>query len=438
MFIRNDAEGGAYYNGKLATVKQIHGSEITVTFRDSGMDYTLHREVWENVGYGFDEESGAVVRQQLGTFSQYPLRLAWAITIHKSQGLTFDKVIIDAGRSFAPGQVYVALSRCRSLEGIVLHSMIAPNVLLEDSRTVEFSASHHATGELQSVLARERTRYAHHLLIRLFTFAELSAHLDEWRELIVEKKIPDAAAAIALHDRIRAHTREIDAVAEKFRRQLDRLSAAAERDARSAGTLKERCRKAIGYFTEQIATRVAAPLREHLGALGQKKKMKRYMSHVRLIEDSCWSKIDRLYGARYLDERLYAGEAAYARVTQTRATASSACGHEEKGSTYNETLDLHRQGKTVDEIAAIRGLSVGTIKGHLARWIASGDIDVYEVLPPETIGPVLAFLQQNEHPTVSAIRRGTGDIFDYNNIRMIVAHSSRGLAAQAPVSAHNL
>jgi ATP-dependent DNA helicase PIF1 len=87
---------------------------------------------------------------------------------------------------------------------------------------------------------------------------------------------------------------------------------------------------------------------------------------------------------------------------------------------------LHRQGKTAEEIAAIRGLSIGTIKSHFVRWIAGGDLDVYDVLPAETINPVLAFLQENESATITEIRDGTGDRFDYNDIRMIVAHRSRG------------
>jgi ATP-dependent exoDNAse (exonuclease V) alpha subunit len=127
MFIRDDTEGGAYCNGTLAIVERIDGGEITVPFRDSGEEYTLHAELWENIGFRTDEKTGRIIREAIGTFRQYPLRLAWAITIHKSPGLTFDKVVVDAGRSFAAGQVYVALSRCRSLEGIVLHSPITPS-----------------------------------------------------------------------------------------------------------------------------------------------------------------------------------------------------------------------------------------------------------------------------------------------------------------------
>lgn len=429
MFSRNDTEAGAYYNGKLATVKQIHGTDITVTFRDSDIDYTPHREIWENIGYRIEEESGRVIKQVLGTFSQYPLRLAWAITIHKSQGLTFDKVIIDAGRSFAAGQVYVALSRCRSLEGIVLHSLITPGALREDSRIDAFSTSHHGARELQEILAQAKTEYAHYLLLQLFTFDGLSANLKEWQDLIAETKLPDKQNTVELYARLCAQVGEVDATAEKFQRQLRRLIEAAGNDASTLPILEERCRKAIDYFTERIATQLATPLREHIDALAYKKKVKRYLDHMRLVENTCWSKIEQLYGARFLDEQLYTGTVRHRRCAPSAFADAGVSASKGNGGTFQATLDLHRQGKTADEIAVTRGLSMGTIKTHLARWITNGEIDIYDVLPADTVDTVLAFMRENPGATLKAIRSGTGDQFDYNDIRMIAAHCSPARAS---------
>lgn len=430
MFIRNDAEDGAYYNGKLAVVKQIHGDDVTVTFRDSGLDYLLHRETWENIGYGVDQESGNIEKRELGAFSQYPLRLAWAITIHKSQGLTFDQVIIDAGRSFVAGQVYVALSRCRTLEGIVLHSQITQDVLHDEPRIRDFSASHHGASHLQDVLATEKVRYANYELRRLFTFAELSAHLDEWRELIDGKKLPDMDAALLAHELFRARVAEIDITAEKFQRQLGRLIDATESDPGGTQQLRERCHKAIAYFTEQIDTQLIEPLSKHIEPIAHKKKTRRYVRLLRLIEESCWSKIERLYGASFLGANLYDGEIVHVRKNIEAVTASAGAGKKAKGETYADTLALHRERKSVDEIAAMRGLAVSTIKGHLARWVESGDVDIHDVLPAETIDSVLAYVKQNEGAandaaTVAAIRSGTGGKFDYGDIRLVMAHYSR-------------
>jgi uncharacterized protein YpbB len=437
MFIRNDTEEGMYYNGKLAVVKRISRDNITVTFGHGGKDYELHREKWENIDYSVDAESGQVIKKELGTFSQFPLRLAWAITIHKSQGLTFDKVIIDAGRSFAAGQVYVALSRCRSLEGIVLHSLIPPNALHSDKRIGDFSATHHSTGELQEVFEREKASYANHLLLRLFSFADLSAHLEEWRELIDKKDIPDKDAATALHASVDEQVRNINNTAEKFQRELQRLIAAIESDRGSIAVLQERCAKAISYFTDQIAGQLITPLRAHTNALAYKKKMKRYLQHVQIIEETCWSKIDGLYHSRFLDEKLYSAEPVHTKDKLARVVSSATRSKKDTvrahpaGGTYEDTLDLHRQGKTANEIASIRGLTVGTIKNHFARWIATGEINIYDVLPAETVEPVMAFIKEKQSVRAAEIRSGLGDSYDYNDIRMIVSHALRSRAGNA-------
>jgi hypothetical protein len=419
MFIRNDTEESAYYNGKLAIVQGIQGDEITVSFKDGG-SYTLHREIWENTGYHLDEESGKLVQHTLGTFSQYPLRLAWAITIHKSQGLTFDKVIIDAGRAFAPGQVYVALSRCRTLEGIVLTSAITPAALHEDPRIDAFSASHHDSGELARRLSADKAVYTRQSLVKLFSFADLAGPLDEWRELIgAARTLPDRAAAVMLEEHVRTRVAEMDLTAGKFQRQLQRLieeeGAAPERRA----FLCERCIKAIEYFTEQIATQLLTPLQSHLDALKYKSKLKTYVAHVQKVENRCWVKVEHLYGATFTDEPLYRAPRSHTRpVTPVAAKA-------DEGGTFRDTLTLHREGKEVSEIAMLRGLTVATVKKHLERWIKAGDVDVYQVLPKETVDTVLACLKQHQGADLKRIYSALGGKIDYNDIRMVLVHVRR-------------
>ena len=138
MFVKNDNKGNEYYNGKLGTVERLYDDCIVVRSDDDKKLINVERQRWDYQRYYINKKTKEMEIETLGSFIQFPLKLAWAITIHKSQGLTFDKVVIDAGRAFAPGQVYVALSRCRSLEGIVLLSRIRKKLLGIDETVVDY------------------------------------------------------------------------------------------------------------------------------------------------------------------------------------------------------------------------------------------------------------------------------------------------------------
>ncbi len=141
MFIRNDAaeNGKRFFNGKIGTVSRLEAEKIFVQCEGDSYEIEVGKEEWENIRYTVNKTNRQLESDVLGSFQQYPLRLAWAITIHKSQGLTFDKAIIDAGEAFAPGQVYVALSRCTNLEGMVLQSRVRSQSLFMDARIKQFS-----------------------------------------------------------------------------------------------------------------------------------------------------------------------------------------------------------------------------------------------------------------------------------------------------------
>ena len=168
MFIRNDPEG-SYYNGKLAKIEKIEKGCVTVSDNDGTM-ITVTPVEWENSQYELDDESGEICQNVIGTFRQIPLRIAWAITIHKSQGLTFDNVVIDAGAAFAFGQVYVALSRCRSLEGITLESPISGSGIYRDMHVSAFNAEIPPMESLSQRIGTEERSYGFEQYRSVFEF----------------------------------------------------------------------------------------------------------------------------------------------------------------------------------------------------------------------------------------------------------------------------
>jgi len=421
MFIKNDVEQGKYYNGKLAKVQNISGDKVTVTFNDSGEAFILKKEIWENVQYTIDKQTSKLEKNVLGTFTQFPLRLAWAITIHKSQGLTFDNVIIDAGQSFAAGQVYVALSRCRTLEGIILHSRITPSALYTDEKINSFSRTHHSTSTLKDALENGRTRYAQELVRRVFSFEKLRNRISDWHDIIREKEMPGKDKILALIVVSGKNIAEIIETSNKFNLQLDHILKNLSQSGSSINELKDRCNKAIEYFIEQAYTGFASPLHDHLKTYSIKHGLKKYLDFLRETEDLCWLKINQLHNAVFMETRLHDGELKFTRNAASLPRKPKA----EKGSTFEITLTLHKEGKSIKEIADARSLKPSTIKTHFMKWITKGEIDISAVFSNSEVESFTTFLSKKGDQNFQAFQAEFGEKYDYNDLRMVMNHLSR-------------
>jgi hypothetical protein len=243
MFIRNDSDG-LYYNGKIGKVEEISGNTVLVS-DENGTLINVAPVEWPNIQYALNEESGEIEPQIVGTFRQLPLRVAWAITIHKSQGLTFDNVIIDAGSAFAFGQVYVALSRCRSLDGIVLESPISPSAIYSDMHVAEFNAVMPSAESVYRNLGLEERRYVFDQLRNVFDYEPMTLAMGWFRKVWKEKLQDVYASEYATLENAAKKLADASKVADTFRSQITCIERSPEQD---GAFLKERLNKAAVYF----------------------------------------------------------------------------------------------------------------------------------------------------------------------------------------------
>jgi hypothetical protein len=173
MFLKNDSIQRRYFNGKIGIIKSLEEENIVVEC--DGITIPVSKETWENTRYTLNRTDGKLEQESLGSFTQFPLRLAWAITIHKSQGLTFEKVMIDAGAAFSSGQVYVALSRCTSLSGIVLLSKIPQSAIYSNEHVIKGQQALTHRGSLAERFVGARQVFTQQLLEEIFSFKEINS-----------------------------------------------------------------------------------------------------------------------------------------------------------------------------------------------------------------------------------------------------------------------
>ena len=253
MFVKNDSSGDKrYYNGKIGTVTAIGSTTVEVTCPGDAFAVEVEPEEWQNARYTLNEITQEIDEEVIGTFRQFPLKLAWAITIHKSQGLTFDKAIINARLSFAHGQVYVALSRCRSLDGLVLSSPIAMQSVKSDSTVIRFTDEVERTQPGTHELDRARKEFQQQLLTELFDF-QSTLRMSYYLLKICEEHQSQLIGNLpgSLQNLILPIKEELIAVSDKFSVQLTNLMNQST-DAETNSQLQDRIKKASIYFSEKL------------------------------------------------------------------------------------------------------------------------------------------------------------------------------------------
>ena len=263
MFVRNDpSPDKRFFNGKIGEITRIKSDEIWIKCPDENNQIIVEPAVWENIEYKLNQESGEIKENKIGTFEQYPLKLAWAITIHKSQGLTFDKAIIDAQAAFAHGQVYVALSRCRTLEGMVLSSTLSPRTMKTDPTVLRFTEESKLNRPTLDKLAIAKIRYQQLLLLECFDFQRLRYLLG--RLVGVISGNPGLVQVSGIPDifELQKNTMvEIYTVGENFKRQMQGLFEDSLLPSEDPAIL-DRIAKGSAYFQEKLQTHFSDPIQQ--------------------------------------------------------------------------------------------------------------------------------------------------------------------------------
>ena len=253
MFVRNDlSPEKRFFNGKIGRITRFSGGEIFVSCKGDPDDIAVAPAEWQNIRYSLDEQTHQIKEELLGTFTQYPLKLAWAITIHKSQGLTFDRAIIDARAAFAHGQVYVALSRCRSFEGIVLSSKLNVSSVKTDPAVKTYSEETERNAPDEAHLHQSKREYQETLIWELFEFRSIERYLQQLSRLFREH---ENALSVEGLQQFRAlgmkAESEIFSVAGRFVPRLQAYFSEPWLPAENEN-LRGRLQKAADYFSPKL------------------------------------------------------------------------------------------------------------------------------------------------------------------------------------------
>lgn len=356
MFIRNDSSPDKnFYNGKLAEISYLDEEIIKAVLDESKKEIILTKEVWEQKRYTLDADKN-IKTEVLGSFEQYPIRLAWAVTIHKSQGLTFDRVIIDAGRSFASGQVYVALSRCRTLNGIVLKSEIAQNAILRDHRIEDFQIATNANDRLVQIIEHEKYDYTLHKVQMTIDAAWLKDAVLHWKEICFASKIPDAERADTLVDEFERESEHLYKVSEKFKRIIRQKLADFVAGEIQWSDIEEKCRGAVSFFYKNVAEKFLLPLKSLYSDTIGSKGIKKFNEETKTFLYDLEEYIERLKSCFLLDIALFDPE------IEIDTSAKIV-----KKPTHIITFELFDEGMPPFEIAEKRNLTLATIYKHLAK-----------------------------------------------------------------------
>ncbi len=434
MFVKNDPDK-AFFNGKIGRVIAIDEREGTVEVQSGDERITVAKLQWQNMEYTINAENQNIEEKEIGSFVQIPLRLAWAVTIHKSQGLTFDKLIVDAGQAFAHGQVYVALSRCTSLEGLVLKTRIPSSALINDRSVNDFVEHIPEKEPTQEKVDQLRHQYELDTMLELIDFYGLYKGFGKVMKILYDNGTLFEADMI--HDLSQRRTKLLEAlcgVSAKFEGQLRRLHAQAPCCEQNPA-LQERLAKGSSYFKEQLddITRGIFELNFKTGNKAVNKQFddawQQFLEDLRVkqrcLETCCKGfaikDYQRAKAVAVLDEK----ELDEPEKPKKKSKKIEKKPKEPKISTYEVTKNMIDDGFTPEEIAKERGLHTSTIYSHIAKFIEMDEYDASQFVSEEHYDTIRDYFDSTGDPSLGVAKDVLGDDYSFGEIKMVLSELKR-------------
>lgn len=520
MFIKNDSsQEKRYYNGKIGIVKELKENSVMVADNEDSVPLEVATETWENIQYRINPDNKNLEEELLGTFVQIPLKLAWAITIHKSQGLTFDKVIIDAQSAFAHGQTYVALSRCRTLEGIILKSKIGQSAIINDYKVLIFNDNVRQNLPDENELLNSKKGFQIELIKELFDFKPIIYPINIIIS-IFENNLKNVVGNVnesVLQIKYFIEN-ELTPITEKFVKFVEsnnlQLLPAENQN------IINKASKAIGYYSMQFDNMIISSFEKFSYTTENKEIKKDIEKQLKRIEDFIDQKKYCLEGlANNFDIELYIKLRAMAAIEKDNVKTKLKRKKEEKFitdhpqllkilreyrnkvsieegidtfavfpqfalfemckqlpvsliqlkkingigkvrlnkygqniidiikdyciqkniaietenkpeippkppkvDTFALTLELHKSGLKLDEIAKKRNFALSTIESHIARMISKGDLSILEFISNEKLEEFDKLSEGMDLNFLAEIKSKTGDLFSWGELRMLANH----------------